>query len=1451
MVGTPPPAPPPKPTNAANNEDKKDEKKKDKSPAISPSKTRPSQSPSPSRRRGRTVVQRVVKEVGGAGTFPILSKTNYADWSLVMKVKLEARGLWEVVEFGSDDRQEDRMALEAILLGLPLDMQGPISTQESATEAWEAIRKMRIGSDRVRKSSAQSLRRKYEAISFNDGEDLEDFAMRLSAMVSQLQILGDPEPPAKVAEKYLRIVPAKYTQIALSIETLLDVSKMSIEEITGRLRAVDDRQAELAGSTPSSDGKLLLTEEQWLARQKERNASERSSKPKQGKRRPRRPKKKNTTDARDAPAKDKCLNCGRTGHWAKDCRSPKRQQANLAKEDDDDNEPSLFLAEICALSLHPDSTPLHLDESRAQALLGSTDDTERLEGWYLDTGASNHMSGRLDVFSDLDRSVVGDVKFGDGSVVEIQGRGSIVFSGRNGEHKVLTGVYFIPRLKNSIISVGQLDEGGSKVEIEDGVMRIWDQQRRLMVKVERGRSRLYILHLTVAKPVCLTARAGAEDAWLWHDRYGHLSFDALRRLARDDMVRHLPKLEHVEQLCETCITTKHRRASFPAKAKFRADTPLELVHGDLCGPVTPATPGGRRYILLLVDDYSRFMWLELLSAKSDAEAAIKKVRAAAENQSGCRLRVLRTDNGGEFTSAEFTRYCEEEGVERHFSAPYTPQQNGVVERRNQTVLATARALLKQRKMPARYWGEAVSTAVFLLNRAPTKSLDGKTPYEAWTGKKPSVSFLRTFGCLAYAKIVKPSASKLEDRSRPLVFIGYASGTKAYRLLDPATGKVTVSRDVIFDEAVGWDWSGQHKEAETAATPYDFRVERAVRQEILPAPAGNEGARTPSPPPATMRSPSLAPAPAPDASEPATPPPAAVVDVPTLPVFVTPLADDEERLDAWHGETPVRYRTINNVLGDAIPPGRAARDLNGELHLACTGEPSTFAEANKDAAWRAAMEEEMQSVEENSTWKLVDLPHGHRPIGLKWVFKLKQNEAGNIIKHKARLVAKGYVQQPGVDYEDAFAPVARLESVRLLLAMAGHNGWAVHHMDVKSAFLNGVLREEVYVSQPPGFAVAGEENKVLRLHKALYGLRQAPRAWNARLDGTLKSLGFKQSPHEAGIYARGGDSARTLVGVYVDDLIITGASDKEVQRFKAEMKAQFKMSDLGLLSFYLGIEVQQNADGITVSQGSYAKKVLEVAGMANCNHAHTPMEERLKLSRMSEAAEVDATFYRRIVGCLRYLCHTRPDIAFSVGYVSRFLQRPTEEHMVAVKRILRYIAGTLHYGCFYARSTSTPRLHGYSDSDLAGDIDTSKSTSGGIFFLEGGPVSWHSLKQRVVALSSCEAEYVAAASAATQAVWLARLLSDFTGDPAETVGLKLDNMSAMALIKNPVFHDKSKHIRIKYHYVREASEDGSISTSFIGTKDQLADILTKALGRVRFQELRARIGMVQVNQVHKD
>jgi hypothetical protein len=764
------------------------------------------------------------------------------------------------------------------------------------------------------------------------------------------------------------------------------------------------------------------------------------------------------------------------------------------------------------------------------------------------------------------------------------------------------------------------------------------------------------------------------------------------------------------------------------------------------------------------------MWAMLLPSKDAAAEAIKKVKAAAEVESGRKLKVLRANNGGEFTVAEFAAYCASEGIKRHFSAPHSPQQNGVVERRNQTVVAMARALLKQRQMPAKFWGEAVMTAVHILNQSPTKALGNVTPYEAWHGRAPAVCHLKVFGCVAYTRCLS-QLRKLDDRGEAGVFIGYAEGAKAYRVFDPVSQRVRVSRDVVFDEGRGWDWTSPTAGTAGAASS-DFVVEFPWEEEVIGA---GGSALSPSSPQPRSASPGIFPATEPvfDAEigmpgSPRTPTPSPAPASPQV-EHVTPLENDEERVDACHDGEELRYRRIHEIIGDQPTPPPAER-MAAELNLTHSGEPTSYEEAKDDPERQAAMKEELRSVEKNGTWELVPPCPGHWPICLKWVFKLKRDEHGAVIRHKARLVARGFVQQEGVDYEDAFAPVARMESVRMLLALAAQEGWVVHHMDVKSAFLNGDLQEEVYVAQPPGFEVPGEEKKVYRLHKALYGLRQAPRAWNAKLDLTLKKMGFEQNAYEAAMYRRGQGDSLLVIGVYVDDLIITGADQQRIEAFKNKMKQTFDMSDLGPLSLYLGVEVRQTDGSITLKQTHYAKKILELGGMTDCNPATTPMEERLKLSKESTAREVDPTLYRRLVGSLRYLVHTRPDLPFSVGYVSRFLERPTNEHFQAVKRILRYLAGTLDHGMCYTKTAGKASFVGYSDSDLAGDVDTSKSTTRCLFFFGSSLISWQSIKQRVVALSSCEAEYVAMTTAATQALWLSRLLAQLLGRKVEMVEL---------------------------------------------------------------------------------
>ncbi|PNX86396.1 putative LRR receptor-like protein kinase, partial [Trifolium pratense] len=411
---------------------------------------------------------------------------------------------------------------------------------------------------------------------------------------------------------------------------------------------------------------------------------------------------------------------------------------------------------------------------------------------------------------------------------------------------------------------------------------------------------------------------------------------------------------------------------------------------------------------------------------------------------------------------------------------------------------------------------------------------------------------------------------------------------------------------------------------------------------------------------------------------------------------------------------------------------------------------------------------------------------------EWVYKTKLNPDGSIQKHKARLVAKGYSQQPGVDYNETFAPVARLDTIRALIALSAQKGWSIYQLDVKSAFLNGILEEEIYVEQPQGFVVKGNEDKVLRLRKALYGLKQAPRAWYSRIDQYFMDRGFRRSKSEPTLYIKTQGQYDTLiVSLYVDDLIYTGNNITLINGFKEDMMKTFEMTDLGLMNYFLGIEMQKD-DG---------------------------------------SPEADASRYRSLIGSLLYLTATRPDIMYATSLLSRFMQKPSQIHFGAGKRILRYLQGTKEYGMWY-KSIGNSKLLGYTDSDWAGSLDDMKSTSGYAFSLGSGFFSWASKKQATVAQSTAEAEYVAAAEATSQSIWLRRILGDMGEQVDEPTIIYCDNKSAIAMANNPVHHHRTKHIAIKYHFIREANTTKQIQLEYCTTEEQIADIFTKALPRAR-------------------
>ncbi|GJR17050.1 ribonuclease H-like domain, reverse transcriptase, RNA-dependent DNA polymerase [Tanacetum coccineum] len=812
--------------------------------------------------------------------------------------------------------------------------------------------------------------------------------------------------------------------------------------------------------------------------------------------------------------------------------------------------------------------------------------------------------------------------------------------------------------------------------------------------------------------------------------------------------------------------------------------------------------------------------------------------------------MLRTDRGGEFTSNEFTQYCKENGIARQLTAPYSPQQNGVVERRNRTIMSTTRCMMKATNMPQNFWAEAVRHAIYILNSVPTKALEDITPYEAIKQRKPNLENLRIFGCIAYAKVPSQHLTKLDDRSIKMVYLGNEQGSKAYRLFDPTTQRVCVSRDVKFKENETWDWKdyiGEHTNDEPEWTNFNIGDPEVTNehpdQETQPNeddnefPDNNDDDDYASP---TRDSPS-------HSQTPHTP----STRSSEVNSQVTPNTSTQSYYQSDHDSIQI-IDSPSHFDHTPLRGFRTLKDLyeNTEELLLVEDEPKNYKEASSDQKWIEAMKVELDSINRNNTWELTTLPKGHKAIGLKWVFKTKRDANGNIIKHKARLVAKGYIQEHGIDFEEVFAPVARMETIRLLLAIAANNKWEVHHLDVKSAFLHGDLKEEVYVTQPEGFIKRQDNGKVYRLIKALYGLRQAPRAWNIKLDNTLKSLDFKKCALEQAIYTKKSKDSILLIGVYVDDLIITGTPKKEIDKFKAQMEEKFEMSDLGLLAYYLGIEVTQTNGDISIKQSAYASKILKEAGMIDCNETLIPMDPGTRLTKITEGTMVNSTEYRSLIGCLRYLLHTRPDLSYSVGLLSRFMQEPREQHMKAIRQVLRYVKGTKDHGITYKHNGGN-KIHGYSDSSYGVNTQEGKGTTGIIFYYGESPISWSTQKQATVALSSCESEFITTTTAATQALWLKRLLSKLTHTQEEKITIQVDNKSAIALMKNPVFHGRSKHIDTKYHFIRECVEREDIQVEFVSGEYRKVDILTKALPKIKFLTMRQLIELKDLSHIAYD
>nr|GEW46514.1 hypothetical protein [Tanacetum cinerariifolium] len=1001
---------------------------------------------------------------------------------------------------------------------------------------------------------------------------------------------------------------------------------------------------------------------------------------------------------------------------------------------------------------------------------------------------SKHMTGDRSRLMNFVKKFIGTVRFGNDHFGAIMGYGDYVIGNR-----VISKVYYVKGLGHNLFSVRQFCNSDLEVAFRKHSCYVRDTDGVELIKGSRG-SNLYTIlieDMMQSSPICLLSKAFKNKSWLWHRRLNHLNFGTINDLARKDLVRGLPRLKFKkDHLCSACQLGKSKKHTHKPKAENINLEVLNTLHMDLCGPMPVQTINGKKYILVIVDDYSRFTWVKFLRSKDETLDVVIKFITQIQVGLNKTIRYVCTDNGKEFVNHTMTEYYERIGIFHQKTVPRTSQQNGVVKRWNRTLVEAARTILIFSKASMFLWAEAVATAFF--------------------------------GALCYPTNDNEDLRKLQPTADTGIFVGYAPSRKGYRIYNKRTRRIMETIHVKFDEltepmvpvqlgtgpAPNFLTPGQISsdlvQNTVPATPSAPSTDKEL--EILFQPMFDEyleSPRTERPVPSAQAEP----APVNSAAEP---------------------NSMEECTDA-----PVDNPLFVNVF--ASEPHSEATS-SGDISL--TDSPYVSQTLHHLNKW--SKDHPLDNVIDNpSRSELVPQPDCVMIIALKWIYKVKLDEYGDVLKNKARLVAKGYRQEEGIDFKESFAPVARIEAIRIFIANAASRNMTVYQMDVKMAFLNGELKEEVYVSQPKGFVDPDHLTHVYHLKKALYGLKQAPRSWYDTLSRFLLDNNFTKGVVDPTLFTRKTGKHILLVQIYVDDIIFASIDPTDCDMFFNEMSLKFQMSIMGQMSFFLGLQVSQSSEGIFINQSKFALEILKKFRMDSCNSIETPMVDRLKLDEDPSGIPVDQTCFHSMVGSIMYLTASRPDLIFGVCMCARYQAKPTKNHLEALKWVFRYLKGTINWGLWYSKDTAIA-LTAYVDADHAGCQDTRRSTSGSAQFLGDKLVSWSSKKQKSTAISTTEVKYIAMSGCCAQILWMRSQLTDY-GFDFNKIPLYCDNRSAIALCCNNVQHSRSKHIYIRHHFIREKVERGVVELYFVSTNYQLADIFTKALPRQRFEFILPRLG----------
>ncbi|GKV39214.1 hypothetical protein SLEP1_g47020 [Rubroshorea leprosula] len=692
---------------------------------------------------------------------------HYDHWSMLMENFLRSKEYWDVVESGVAEptarmSEAQKAELEALKLkdlkaknylfqAIDRTILETILCKDTSKQIWDSMKKKYQGTTKTKRQQLQALRSEFEILRMKEGETVTDYFSRTMAIVNKLRTHGDKTQDVTVVEKILCSMTPKYNFVVCAIEEANDLDEMSLEELESSLLVHErklnrqEQNEQALKATVGTSSSFSNRSNRGRGRGRGRNQQTQFF---EGRGRGRgrfqisyRPKSADKS-------KVECFQCHKYGHYQSECR------ANLPTNED--------------------------------------------------TGCSNHMCGDKAAFSTLDESFRDNVKFEDNSKVSVRGRGQVTIQIRGNAAQTISNVLYVPELKTNLLSIGQLQEKGYEIIIKNGVCRIQDSKLGLIAQVKMTANRMFPLHLNCASQSCFSAKTN-DVAWLWHSRYGHLNFGGLKQLQQKNMVTGLPVFECPSIVCEECVISKQHRDPFPKGSSTRARRLLEIVHSDICGPINPVSNGGKRYFITFIDDFSRKTWVYFLQQKSEALMAFKSFKVFVEKEAGSQIQVLRTDCGGEYNSHEFANFCETHGIKRQLTTAYTPQQNGVCERKNRTILIMVRSLLKKSSIPKNFWPKTVNWSIHILNRSPTLTVQNMTPEEAWSGRKPGVDHFKIFGCITYAHIPDEKRKKLDDKGEKSIFLSVSNNSKAYKLYNPNTKKIIVSRDVIFDEGKFWEW----------------------------------------------------------------------------------------------------------------------------------------------------------------------------------------------------------------------------------------------------------------------------------------------------------------------------------------------------------------------------------------------------------------------------------------------------------------------------------------------------------------------------------------------------------------------------------------------------------------------------------------------------------------------